>query len=67
MWVSRRPSPETVEEILSWAPYALATAEVAELRGIGIDQAREELQRAGATLTPAAGDGYWLSEPSVSA
>jgi predicted DsbA family dithiol-disulfide isomerase len=57
--IERRPPPETVGEILAWAPYPLATAEVAELRGIGIDQARDELQRAGAKLTAAAGDGYW--------
>lgn len=57
--IERRPPPEMVEEILSWAPYPLATAEVAELRGIGIDQARDELQRAGAKLAAAAGDGYW--------
>jgi len=57
--IERRPPPETVEEILSWARYPLATAEVAELRGIGIDQAREELPRAGAKLAAAAGDGYW--------
>jgi predicted DsbA family dithiol-disulfide isomerase len=57
--IERRPPPETVDEILSWAPYPLATAEVAELRGIPIDQARDELQRAGAKLAVAAGDGYW--------
>lgn len=57
--IERRPPPETVEEILSWAPYPLATAEVAELRGIGITQARDELQRAGAELADKAGDGYW--------
>ncbi|MDQ6775746.1 MAG: DsbA family protein [Actinomycetota bacterium] len=57
--IERRPPPETVEEILSWAPYPLATAEVAELRGIAIDQARDELQRAGAKLAAVAGDGYW--------
>ena len=55
----RRPPPETVQEILSWAPYPLASAEVAELRGIDIDQARDELQRSGAQFDPAAGDGYW--------
>jgi predicted DsbA family dithiol-disulfide isomerase len=57
--LGRRPSPQTVEEVLSWAPYPLATAEVAELRGIGLEQARDELQRSGATFAPAAGDGYW--------
>jgi predicted DsbA family dithiol-disulfide isomerase len=55
----RRPPPQTVDEVLSWAPYPLATAEVAELRGIGLDQAREELQRVGAKLVTVANDGYW--------
>jgi hypothetical protein len=59
--LERRDAPETVEEILTWAPFALATAEVAELRGIEIDQARDELQRAGATFTPSANDGYWAA------
>ncbi len=57
--LERRPAPKTVEEVVSWAPYPLATAEVAELRGVGLDQAREELERAGAKLAAAAGDGYW--------
>jgi predicted DsbA family dithiol-disulfide isomerase len=56
---ARRPSPETVGEVLEWAPYSLATAEVAAIRDISIDQAREELTAAGATFAPASGDGYW--------
>src|SRR5947209_2856557 len=32
--LERRPPPETVDEVLSWARYPLATAEVADLRGI---------------------------------
>jgi predicted DsbA family dithiol-disulfide isomerase len=59
--IERRDAPETVEEILAWAPFALATAEVAELRGIEIEQARDELQHAGATFTPSANDGYWAA------
>ena len=59
--IERRPPAETVQEILSWSPYPLATAEVAELRGVDIDQARDELQRVGATLAVAAGDGYWTA------
>jgi predicted DsbA family dithiol-disulfide isomerase len=55
----RRPPPQDVEEVLSWAPYPLATAEVAELRGIGLDDARRELEASGARFEPAAGDGYW--------
>jgi hypothetical protein len=57
--LERRPAPETAAEILSWARYPLATAEVAELRGISLDDARTELQQSEALLTPAAGDGYW--------
>ncbi|HWE13327.1 MAG TPA: DsbA family protein [Solirubrobacteraceae bacterium] len=57
--LERRPPPQSVEEALSWAPYPLATAEVAELRGIGLDQGRDELERAHANPAAAAGDGYW--------
>jgi len=57
--LERRPPPQTVDDVLSWAPYPLATAEVAELRGLGLDEARDELQRSGAKFVPAAGDGYW--------
>ena len=39
--------------------YALATAEVAKLRGVDIEDARGELERTGATFTPSATDGYW--------
>jgi predicted DsbA family dithiol-disulfide isomerase len=55
----RRNAPADVDEILDWAPYALATAEVAELRGVGIEEARAELERSGARFEPVAGDGYW--------
>jgi predicted DsbA family dithiol-disulfide isomerase len=57
--LKRRPSPRSVEDVLSWASYPLATAEIAELRGVGLEAAREELDGAGAELDPAAGDGYW--------
>jgi hypothetical protein len=59
--LARRPAPQNADEILGWAPYPLATAEIAELRGISLDQARDELRHAGATLSEAAGDGYWSS------
>ncbi len=59
--LERRPPPETVEELLAWASYPLATAEVAELLGVGLEEARSKLERAGAEFTPAAGDGYWSS------
>jgi predicted DsbA family dithiol-disulfide isomerase len=57
--IERRPAPESVAEVLAWAPYPLATAEVAELRGIDREKARTELEEAGATFTPSAQDGYW--------
>jgi predicted DsbA family dithiol-disulfide isomerase len=57
--LERRPAPQTVEEILAWAPYPLATAEVAELRGVGLDDAHRQLAQSGAEFRPVAGDGYW--------
>jgi predicted DsbA family dithiol-disulfide isomerase len=59
--LERRPPPDAVQEVLDWAPYPLATAEVAELRGVSLDQARDELQQAGAKLAAVARDGYWSS------
>ena len=59
--VERRAAPETAHEVLAWAPFALATAEVAELRGVEIDAARDELERVGASFTPSANDGYWAA------
>jgi predicted DsbA family dithiol-disulfide isomerase len=59
--VERRDPPGSVADVLAWAPFPLATAEVAELRGIGRDQARGELEQAGATFTPSANDGYWAA------
>jgi predicted DsbA family dithiol-disulfide isomerase len=57
--LERRPSPQSVDEVLAWAPYSLATAEVAELRGISLERAGDELRSAGAQFSEAAGDGYW--------
>jgi len=59
--VERRDAPASVAEVLAWAPFPLATAEVAELRGIDLDQARGELEQAGASFTPSANDGYWAA------
>jgi predicted DsbA family dithiol-disulfide isomerase len=57
--LERRPAPASAREVLDWAPYPLATAEVAELRGIDREAARRELEQAGATFTPEGTDGYW--------
>ena len=59
--IERRAAPDSVDDVLAWAPFALATAEVAELRGVEIDAARDELAHAGASFTPSANDGYWAA------
>jgi hypothetical protein len=59
--IERRDAPEAVDEVLAWAPYALATAELAELRGVDIENARGELERTGARFTSSATDGYWAA------
>ncbi len=55
----RRAPPEGVEELLAWAPYPLATAEIAAVRGVSVKRARAELEASAATLAPYANDGYW--------
>jgi hypothetical protein len=62
--LERRPAPGSVDEVLAWATYPLATAEVAELMGVGLAEAREQLQHAGAEFAAAAGDGYWSPKTS---
>jgi 2-hydroxychromene-2-carboxylate isomerase len=57
----RRESPSSVSEVLAWAPFPLATAEVAAVRGIDLADARVELAAAGATFEPVGPDGYWSS------
>lgn len=57
--LERRPAPQSAEDVLSWGSYPLATAEVAELLGVGVEEAREQLKDAGADYDAAAGDGYW--------
>ena len=55
----QRPDAETAREVLDWVPYPAATAEVAQLRGITRDQAREELVAAGATEHRIGSDALW--------
>jgi predicted DsbA family dithiol-disulfide isomerase len=56
----RRPAPETVGEVLAWADEPLATAEVAAIAGLGIEDARAELA-AVADPVPAGADCYWTA------
>jgi hypothetical protein len=59
--LERRPDPRSVDEVLAWAPYPLATEEVAAVCDRDV---RAELAR----FEPVGGDGYWaLSESGHSA
>jgi predicted DsbA family dithiol-disulfide isomerase len=57
--LDRREDPESPLEVLDWAPYALATAEIAAVCDAEVDDTRAFLARTGARFTPAGGDGYW--------
>lgn len=54
-----RPFAESVDEVLEWAPFPLATVEVAAVRDADVDAVRTELRDLGAHLTPVGPDGYW--------
>jgi 2-hydroxychromene-2-carboxylate isomerase len=54
----RRPAPNTVNEVMRWAPEPLATAEIALIMRIDIEAARAALAET-ARFTPAGADGYW--------
>jgi 2-hydroxychromene-2-carboxylate isomerase len=56
--VDRRPPPDTVEEVLRWTGTPLATQEVAVVRAIPFEQAREELGRV-AGEEHVGFDGFW--------
>jgi len=61
-----RPEPYGVEEVLAWAPYPLATAEIAVIMEIDVATAAQRLTDAGAHATPTANDAYWSSPAPVS-
>ena len=54
----RRAAPESVTELLEWCDAPPATAEVAEVMGITIADARRELAEV-ARLDPVGDDGFW--------
>lgn len=56
--VERRPSPESVEEVLEWTGTPLATQEVAVVCDIPFDDARERLGRV-AVEQHVGFDGFW--------
>jgi hypothetical protein len=57
--LERRHDPASVEEVLVWAPYPLATAEVAAVCERDAADVRVELAASGARFEPVGGDGYW--------
>lgn len=56
--LERRDAPKSVSEVLEWAECPLATAEIAAIAEIDLDQARTELSRVAEEM-PAGADGYW--------
>jgi predicted DsbA family dithiol-disulfide isomerase len=60
--VPRRRPPADVRELLAWSAAPPATAEVAEVLGIGIEAARSQLQSI-ATFDALGTDGFWRLEP----
>jgi predicted DsbA family dithiol-disulfide isomerase len=64
--LERRPKPESVEELLAWAGEPLATAEVALVCQLELDEARRQLEAA-ATPVSAGGDFYWTLEAAAQA
>jgi 2-hydroxychromene-2-carboxylate isomerase len=64
--LERRADPESVREVVEWAPYPLATAEIAAVCDREIPEVRAELARSRATFVPVGGDGFWLGTRQVS-
>lgn len=66
--LERREPPASVAELLAWAGEPLATREVAEVLGVGLDEARERLaQEAGVVEQPAGTDAFWAVPAAVPA
>jgi predicted DsbA family dithiol-disulfide isomerase len=64
--LERRAEPASVEELLAWAPYPLATREVAEVMGIAsLIDARHALVDSGAVELRAGTDAFWALEPAA--
>jgi predicted DsbA family dithiol-disulfide isomerase len=66
--LERRDEPASVEELLAWAPFPLATREVAEVMGIAsLIDARHALVDSGAAELRAGTDAFWALEPAAAA
>ncbi len=60
--LTRRDDPEDVGEVLRWADQPLASAEVAAVCGLTVDDARERLEQV-ATVERIGSDGLWSLSP----
>ena len=58
----RRAKPSSAQEVLTWADEPLATAEVAMIMQVGIQEVRRALGEVG-RFEPAGADGYWTLPP----
>ena len=56
--LERRGAPTDPREALAWAPYPLATVEVAAIMQLSLDDARTELGKV-ATFVSMGSDGFW--------
>jgi predicted DsbA family dithiol-disulfide isomerase len=62
--LERRGAAESALEVLEWAGEPLAAIEVAAIRGIELDEAREELARIGVE-SPVGLEGWWTPRERV--
>jgi hypothetical protein len=61
--LERRPEPGSAEEVLAWAGDPLATAEVAAVMGVAIEDARPDLEQT-AHPTPLGPEAFWSLAPA---
>ena len=57
--ITPRPETRRIEDVLAWAPYPLATAEVAIVMETDLATAARRLAESAAHAIPAANDAYW--------
>ena len=61
--LTRRPKPQSVEELLEWAGEPLATSEIVAVTGLEPQKARDALSRV-ARAIPVGADCYWTLSPA---
>lgn len=57
--MDRRAPATDVDEVLTWASYPLATAEIAAIMNTNIMNVRSQLEESNASFIPTGNDGYW--------